>query len=98
MNQTDSPIKVSVLIMTYNHAKFISKAIESALEQKTDFNYEIIISEDCSTDGTKEIVLDYKDRFPEKIRLLLSEENIHSNAVIARGIHAATGKYIALID
>jgi len=98
MNQTDSSIKVSVLIMTYNHAKFISKAVDSAMMQETSFNYEIIISEDCSTDGTREIVLDYKDRFPEKIHLLLSEENIHSNAVVARGIHAATGKYIALLD
>ena len=67
MNQTDSPIKVSVLIMTYNHARFISKAIDSALMQQTVFHYEIIISEDCSTDGTREIVLDYKQRFPEKI-------------------------------
>jgi glycosyltransferase involved in cell wall biosynthesis len=98
MNPVDNLIKVSVLIMTYNHTKFISKAIDSALMQQTDFNYEIIISEDCSTDGTKEIVLDYKQRFPERIHLLLSEQNIHSNAVVARGIHSARGKYIALLD
>ena len=98
MNQTDSPIKVSVLVMTYNHAKFISKAMDSALMQQTDFNYEIIISEDCSTDGTKEIVLEYKQRFPGRIRLLLSEQNIHNNGVVTRGIYAAKGDYISLLD
>jgi glycosyltransferase involved in cell wall biosynthesis len=97
MNESD-PIKVSVLVMTYNHAKFISKAIDSALMQQTDFNYEIIVSEDCSTDGTREIVLDYQQRFPRKIRLLLSDQNIHTNAVVTRGIYAAKGKYIALLD
>src|SRR5215203_2119212 len=98
MNQAGNPIKVSVLIMTYNHAKFISKAVDSALMQETNFNFEIIISEDCSTDGTREIVEDFKQRFPDRIRLLLSEENIHSNAVVARGIHDARGEYIALLD
>jgi glycosyltransferase involved in cell wall biosynthesis len=91
-------IKVSVLVMTYNHAKFIRKALDSALMQKTDFKFEIIISEDCSTDGTREIVLEYQHRFPKKIRLLLSEKNIHTNEVVSRGIHAAQGNYIALLD
>lgn len=98
MKQTDSPIKVSVLIMTYNHAKYISTAIDSALTQQTDFKYEIIINEDCSTDGTQEIVLDYKQRFPEKIRLLLSEKNLHSNAIVTRGMDAAKGDYVSLLD
>jgi glycosyltransferase involved in cell wall biosynthesis len=98
MNQSDAPIKLTVLVMTYNHAKFISKAIDSVLIQKTSFNYEIIVSEDCSTDGTKEIVLEYQQRFPYQIRLLLSEQNIHTNAVVTRGIYAAKGEYIALLD
>jgi glycosyltransferase involved in cell wall biosynthesis len=98
MNQSHTSIKVSVLVMTYNHAKFISKAIDSALMQETGFNYEIIVSEDCSTDGTRNIVLDYHQRFPGKIRLLLSDQNIHTNAVVTRGINAAKGKYIALLD
>ena len=84
--------------MTYNHAKFIRKALDSALMQKTDFDFEILISEDCSTDGTREIVQEYQQKFPEKIRLLLSEKNIHTNEVVSRGIHAAQGTYIALLD
>jgi len=98
MTQSDTSMKVSVLVMTYNHASFIAQALDSVLMQEINFDYEILISEDCSTDGTREIVIDYQKKIPGKIRLLLSEQNIHSNAVVARGIHAAKGKYIALLD
>lgn len=91
-------MKLSVLVMTYNHINFIRRALDSALMQETDFDFEILISEDCSTDGTREVVLDYHRQYPEKIRLLLSEQNIHSNQVVIRGIEAARGKYIALLD
>jgi glycosyltransferase involved in cell wall biosynthesis len=84
--------------MTYNHEKFISKALESAEMQETNFEYEILISEDCSTDRTREIVLDFQKAHPEKIRLLLSKQNIHSNEIVVRGIQAARGQYIALLD
>jgi len=84
--------------MTYNHANFITQALDSVLMQQVDFDYEILISEDCSTDGTREIVLRYYEQHPERIRLLLSEQNIRTNQVVARGIHAARGQYIALLD
>ncbi len=98
MNHAVPPIKVSVLVMTYNHANFIRQALDSVLMQDVTFAYEILISEDCSTDGTREIVEEYYQQFPQKIHLLLSTQNIHSNAVVARGIKAAKGEYIALLD
>lgn len=91
-------MKVSVLVMTYNHEKFIEQALESVLMQQVNFDYEILISEDCSTDTTREIVLRYHQRYPEKIRLLLSEKNLHNNQIVVRGINAAKGDYIALLD
>lgn len=91
-------MKVSILIMTYNHAPFIAQALDSALMQHTTFPYEIIVSEDSSTDDTRNIVQTYHRRFPEKIRLILSERNIASNAVVVRGIEAARGQYVALLD
>jgi len=94
----DDVMKVSVLVMTYNHAGFIAQAMDSALMQETNFPYEIIVSEDCSTDGTREIVQTYHRRFPEKIRLILSQQNVASNAVVVRGIEAAQGQYVALLD
>jgi glycosyltransferase involved in cell wall biosynthesis len=92
------PIKASVLVMTYNHAKFIAQAIDSVLMQRTTFAYEVIISEDCSTDGTREIVMGYQRRYPDKVRLLLSERNLHSLAVVSRGIRACRGEFVALLD
>jgi glycosyltransferase involved in cell wall biosynthesis len=91
-------MKASVLLMTYNHINYIRQALDSVLMQETDFDVEILISEDCSTDGTREVVLDYYRHYPDKIRLLLSEQNIHSNEVVVRGIEAAQGDYIALLD
>lgn len=89
---------VSVLVMTYNHAEFIRQALDSVLMQETSFPYEVLISEDCSTDGTRTIVLDYHRRHPGCIRLLLSERNIRNNTVVTRGIEAARGQYVALLD
>jgi glycosyltransferase involved in cell wall biosynthesis len=91
-------MKVSVLVMTYNHACYIAEALESALTQQVSFNYEILVSEDASTDGTREIVVEFQRRHAARIRLLLSERNIRSNEVVVRGIRAARGQYIALLD
>ena len=89
---------VSVLVMTYDHARYIAQALDGALMQETRFPVEILVSEDCSTDGTREIVQAYAERHPERVRLLLSERNLHSNAVVVRGFEAARGRYMALLD
>jgi glycosyltransferase involved in cell wall biosynthesis len=89
---------LSVVVMTYNHVAFIAQAIDSVLMQEVECDYEILISEDCSTDGTREIVTDYQSRYPDRIRLLLSERNLRSNIVVRRGIEAARGMYIAFLD
>ena len=91
-------MKVTVLVMTYNHERYVAQALDSALAQDTSFDYEVVVSEDCSTDGTRAIVLDYARRHPDTIRLLLSERNVRSNEVVARGIRAARGAYVALLD
>jgi glycosyltransferase involved in cell wall biosynthesis len=91
-------IVVSVLVMTYNHVCFIRQALDSVLMQRAKFSYEIVISEDCSTDGTREVVMEYCARFPKEIRALLSEHNLHTNAVVSRGLRDCRGKYIALLD
>ncbi|GJM70159.1 hypothetical protein HMSSN036_23750 [Paenibacillus macerans] len=68
--------KVSVFMVTYNHEQFISKAIESVLNQITNFNIELVIAEDCSTDKTREIVLHFKEKYPHIIKLELNRVNI----------------------
>jgi glycosyltransferase involved in cell wall biosynthesis len=91
-------MKVSVLVVTYNHAPFIRQCLDSVLMQRLETEYEILISEDCSTDGTRELVKGYQQRHPEIIRLILSDQNVRTNAVVARGIQAARGDYVALLD
>jgi glycosyltransferase involved in cell wall biosynthesis len=91
-------VAVSVLIVTYNHARFVRQALDGALAQRLPQPYEILVSEDCSTDGTSEIVQQYAESHPHLIRLLLSERNLHSNEVVARGFRAARGRYVALLD
>ena len=89
---------VSVHMITYNHAKFIRQAIEGALNQNTSFPFEIVIGEDCSTDGTKEIVHDYQQRYPEIINITTSKKNVGVNANFIRTLNACKGKYVALCE
>ena len=92
--------RVSVVITAYNHEGFIVQAIESALEQKTDFDYEIIVAEDKSTDSTSDIVLDFQRRYPEKVRLRLAQKNLYSQGIKPWAVTfpACRGKYIAMLE
>jgi glycosyltransferase involved in cell wall biosynthesis len=91
---------VSVLVTAYNHEKFIAQALDSILGQSVDFDYEIILGEDCSTDTTRLIVQDYQRRYPSRIRLVLPERNLggNGNALSALIFPLARGKYIAQLD
>lgn len=66
---------VSVCLLAYNHERFIQQCVDAAVNQKTDFEYEIIIGEDCSTDRTREICIEYQKQYPEKIKVLLPKKN-----------------------
>jgi glycosyltransferase involved in cell wall biosynthesis len=89
---------ISVLIATYNQAPFIGRAVEGALNQKTRFKFEIIIGEDCSTDGTREIVQEYQERNPRLIKVVTSRDNIGPRENYRRIRKAASGKYLAYCD
>src|SRR5437899_12856070 len=93
-------MKVTALVTTYNHGNYIAQALDSVLMQKTNFEYEIIVAEDCSIDRTRSIVLDFQRRDPERIRLVLPAENLGSagNRVFAQAFELAQGEYVALLD
>ncbi len=67
---------VSIVTITYNHGKYIAQCLDSILAQKTTFPFEIIVGEDCSTDNTRQIVLDYQRKYPESIRAIISDRNV----------------------
>lgn len=94
---TSEPL-VSVVCVTYNHELCIAQTIEGFLKQRTTFPVEIIIGEDCSTDRTREICLEYRDKNPDKLRLILSDENVGPYENFLRSLTAAKGKYIAYCD
>ncbi len=67
---------VSVQMCAYNHESYIRQAIEGVMMQKTDFEFELVIGEDCSQDKTREICFEYQKQYPEKIRVLWWNENV----------------------
>lgn len=93
--------KVSILCITFNQSDFIQQTLDGFLSQITDFSYEIIIHDDCSTDGTTEIVKRYAKKYPDKIRLYLETENQYSkhNFEFIKDMFVnAKGRYIATCE
>jgi glycosyltransferase involved in cell wall biosynthesis len=93
-----SDVAVSVLLTTYDQKPYIAQALESVLMQRTDFAWELLVGEDCSKDGTRDIVLDYAKRWPERIRVFLPEVNQGGHANFARLLRAARGRYLAWLE
>jgi len=89
---------VSILMPTYNHEKYISQAIESALSQKTQYDWELLINNDCSTDNTRKIAQEYADKYPDKIKLIYPETNQGLIKSYKRLLDIAQGKYIAILE
>lgn len=86
--------KVSIAIITYNQREFIPETLESVLEQDYD-DFEIIVADDGSTDGSQELLLDYQRRYPDKIKLVLAEHNQGITKNCNTAFFACTGEYIA---
>lgn len=102
---SENPL-VSVCVQTYQHAKYIEKCLEGILMQKTNFEFEILLGEDGSSDKTREICINYANKFPNKIKLFLHhrENNIEINGKptgrfnLIYNLLQAKGEYIALCE
>jgi len=90
--------EVSICTITYNHEDYIGDAIEGLLMQKTDFPFEILVDDDCSTDKTREIIAGYAKRYPNIIKATMREENIGSMENFFANIAKAKGRYVALCE
>lgn len=90
---------VSVHMITYNHESYIRQAIEGVMKQKTDFEFELVIGEDCSKDKTREICFEYQEKYPDKIRVLWWHENVSRFGGNGRRVTAhCRGKFIAFCE
>lgn len=112
---TNKPINkvepfVSVSVATYQHKNYIKDCLDSILNQQTNFKFEIIVGEDESTDGTREICIKYAEKYPDKIRLFLRDRKLSQlydkggnlikrlNGVLTFGQMSCRGKYVALCE
>lgn len=93
---------VSVCCITFNHAPYIREAMDSFLAQEADFDFEIVVHDDCSTDGTADILRSYAEANPGRVRLILQPENVYSRGErdIFRHVvfPVAKGRYLAICE
>ena len=93
-------MKVSVVVHTFNHAEYIAEALDSVLMQRADFPFEVLVGDDGSTDGTREIIAGYARRHPDRVFPLFPDEPMgHEGGQIFKALlERARGEYIALLD
>ncbi|TXH52941.1 MAG: GNAT family N-acetyltransferase [Bacteroidia bacterium] len=89
---------VSVFVMVYNHEPYLKECLDGVLMQKCNFNFDIVVGEDFSTDNSRNILLEYQKKYPGKFKLLLHEQNIGAVANQNAVFKACSGKYIALCE
>lgn len=98
MYNDNDTITVSVILITYNQVGFVAEALESILSQITSFNYEVLIGDDCSNDGTQIILDEYKEKYQDKIKLFKNEENIGATRNLYQLLIKSCGKYQAILE
>jgi glycosyltransferase involved in cell wall biosynthesis len=96
MNNTVAP-KLSVLLVTYNHEKYIRQALDSVVMQKTDFDFEIVVADDHSQDSTIAIIEEYQAD-NHNLRILPTERNVGITRNYQRGFGACRGEYVAVLE
>ena len=93
-----SEVLLTALIVAYNHKNSIAKAIESVLEQKTNFKFQIWVLDDASTDGTSDIIKEYANKYPEKIIHILREHNLGGIQNAYQAISKIDTKYYSTLE
>lgn len=91
-------MKVSICCLTYNHEGLIEHALKSFAEQKTDFDFEVVVGDDCSTDNTQQVVKDFISNNSLRVVTLFNKENTGTLKNFANVVEHCQGKYIAICD
>jgi glycosyltransferase involved in cell wall biosynthesis len=90
--------KVSVCVVTYNQEKYIRQCLQSIVEQETDFDFEVIVGDDCSTDGTRSVIRAFVVKYPDIVNPIFRDTNIGAMNNFADILSVANGNYIALCE
>lgn len=98
MKENEEKIKVSVTLIAYKHGAYIRKCLDSIFSQKVNFRYEVIIADDCSNDGTKEILEEYKNKYPDILVPIVHEKNLGASQNVMSVWPYIRGEYIALSE
>ncbi len=100
VTELEQDIMVSVMCITYNHERYIRQCLESLVSQKTSFRYEVVVHDDCSTDGTADIIREFEEKYPGIIRPIYQKENQYQKRVRLFQTTAlyARGKYVAFCE
>ena len=91
-------VKVSVMVLAYNHEKYIRQALESIVMQQTNFEFEVIIGEDMSTDNTRVIIKEFQQRYPEIIKPIFRKKNLGACRNVVSTLRRCTGEYVAFFE
>ena len=91
-------VMVSIIVPTYNHEKYIAHTLESLLKQETEYQYEILIGDDASTDNTVGIIEEYKRKYPQNIRTFYHRVNVGATKNGYTLLKHAKGAYLAFCD
>lgn len=94
-------IMVSISCLVYNHGKYLRECLEGMVHQKTNFNYEILIHDDASTDDSADIIREYEAKYPDLIKPIYQTENQYSKKVMIQftyQIPRVKGKYMAMCE
>ena len=93
-------MKVSVTMTTYNHERWVAQALDGVLMQKTDFDVELIVGDDCSTDATRRVIEEYRRRHPALIRTVYPPRNLGAAGrdMFVETLRVCRGELIAMLD
>lgn len=91
-------MKASVCCITYNHEKYIAQALDGFFLQQTDFDFEIVIADDASRDGTRSIIESYMQRYPGRINYIRNEPNMGVMPNFTQALKACRGEYVAICE
>jgi glycosyltransferase involved in cell wall biosynthesis len=94
----DKTPKVSVCVVTYNQEKFIGQCLQSIVDQVVNFDIEVIVADDCSTDGTRDIIKDFFNKYPKLIKPVLRDKNIGPGENYIDVHQRACGQYISHVE